>query len=36
VQSGHSFTIDEGNFLGLGVIDQRHIDSLNDVEAFIY
>jgi peptidoglycan DL-endopeptidase CwlO len=36
VQSGHSFTIDEGNFLGLGVIDQRHIGSLNDVETFIY
>jgi len=36
VQSRTSFTIDEGNFLGLGVIDQRHIGSLNDVEAFIY
>jgi peptidoglycan DL-endopeptidase CwlO len=36
VQSGHSFTIDEGNFLGLGIIDQRHIGSLNDVETFIY
>ena len=31
-----SFTIDEGNFLGLGVIDQRQIWSLYDVEAFIY
>jgi len=36
VQSRTSFTIDEGNFLGLGVIDQRHIGSLFDVEAFIY
>lgn len=36
VQNGHSFTIDEGNYLGLGVIDQRHIGSLYDVEAFIY
>jgi len=36
VQSGTSFTIDEGNFLGLGVIDQRQIWSLYDVEAFIY
>jgi surface antigen len=36
VQGRRSFTIDEGNFLGLGVIDQRHIGSLNDVEAFIY
>jgi peptidoglycan DL-endopeptidase CwlO len=36
VQSGHSFTIDEGNYLGLGVIDQRHVGSLYDVEAFIY
>jgi surface antigen len=36
VQSSHSFTVDEGNFLGLGVVDQRHIGSLNDVEAFIY
>ena len=36
VQSRTSFTIDEGNFLGLGVIDQRQIWSLFDVEAFIY
>jgi peptidoglycan DL-endopeptidase CwlO len=36
VQNSHSFTVDEGNFLGLGVVDQRHIGSLNDVEAFIY
>jgi surface antigen len=36
VQSRTSFTIDEGNFLGLGVIDQRQIWSLYDVEAFIY
>lgn len=36
VQGSSSFTVDEGNFLGLGVVDQRHIGSLNDVEAFIY
>jgi surface antigen len=36
VQNGHSFNVDEGNYLGLGVIDQRHISSLYDVEAFIY
>jgi surface antigen/predicted transcriptional regulator len=36
VQSSHSFTIDEGNYLGLGIVDQRHVGSLGDVEAFIY
>lgn len=36
VHGAHSFTIDEANFLGLGVVDQRNIYSLNDVEAFIY
>jgi len=36
VQSSSSFTIDEGNFLGLGIVDQRHVGSLNDIEAFIY
>lgn len=36
VQSATSFTIDEANMLGLGVVDQRRIHSLYDVEAFIY
>jgi surface antigen/predicted DNA-binding ribbon-helix-helix protein len=36
VQGPASFTVDEANMLGLGVVDQRHIGSLNDVEAFIY
>ena len=36
VQSSSSFTVDEANMLGLGVVDQRHIMSLYDVEAFIY
>jgi surface antigen len=36
VQGSHSFTVDEGNFLGLGIVDQRHIGSLHDVEAFVY
>ena len=31
-----SFTVDEANMLGLGVVDQRHIGSLNGVETFIY
>jgi surface antigen len=36
VQGSSSFTVDEANMLGLGVVDQRHIGSLSDVEAFIY
>ncbi len=36
VQGSGSFTVDEANMLGLGVVDQRHIGSLHDVEAFIY
>ncbi len=36
VQGSTSFTVDEANMLGLGVVDQRHITSLHDVEAFIY
>jgi len=36
VHGSHTFTIDEGNYLGLGVVDQRTVYSLNDVEAFIY
>ncbi len=36
VQGANSFTVDEANMLGLGVVDQRHIGSLYDVEAFIY
>ena len=31
-----SFTVDEGNFYSLGVVDQRYIPSLAGVEAFIY
>lgn len=36
VDGPRSFTVDEGNYLGLGIIDQRHIGSLAGVEAFIY
>jgi peptidoglycan DL-endopeptidase CwlO len=36
VQGPRSFTVDEANMLGLGVVDQRHIGSLNGVETFIY
>jgi surface antigen len=36
VQGPSSFTVDEANMLGLGIVDQRHIGSLYDVEAFIY
>jgi surface antigen len=36
VQGPSNFTVDEANMLGLGVVDQRHIGSLNDVETFIY
>jgi peptidoglycan DL-endopeptidase CwlO len=36
VQGRSSFTVDEANMLGLGVVDQRHIGSLYDVETFIY
>jgi surface antigen len=36
VQGPSSFTVDEANMLGLGVVDQRHIRSLYDVETFIY
>lgn len=36
VQGSSSFTVDEANMLGLGVVDQRQIGSLYDVEAFIY
>jgi surface antigen len=36
VQSPSSFTVDEGNYLGLGVVDQRSVTTLDDVEAFIY
>jgi surface antigen len=35
VQGASSFTVDEANMLGLGVVDQRHIRSLYDVETFI-
>lgn len=36
VHGAASFTVDEANMLGLGVVDQRHINSLYDVETFIY
>ena len=36
VHGPSSFTVDEGNYLGLGIIDQRNIYSLSGVEAFIY
>jgi surface antigen len=36
VQGRSSFTVDEANVLGLGVVDQRQIGSLYDVETFIY
>jgi surface antigen len=36
VQGPTNFTVDEANMLGLGVVDQRHIGSLYDVETFIY
>jgi surface antigen len=36
VQGSRSFTVDEANMLGLGIVDQRHIGSLYDVETFIY
>jgi peptidoglycan DL-endopeptidase CwlO len=36
VQGSSSFTVDEANMLGLGIVDQRHIGSLWDVETFIY
>jgi len=36
VQGANSFTVDEANMLGLGVVDQRQIGSLYDVEAFLY
>ena len=36
VRSPTSFVVDEANMLGLGIVDQRHIGSLYDVEAFVY
>ena len=36
VQSPTAFTLDEANYVGLGIVDQRAVTSLNDVEAFIY
>jgi len=36
VQSPTSFTIDEANYQGLGIVDRRQINTLSDVEAFIY
>ena len=31
-----SFIVDEANVYGLGIVDQRLISSLTDVEGFIY
>jgi len=31
-----SFIVDEANADGLGIVDQRLISSLTDVEGFIY
>lgn len=36
VNSATSFTVDEGNYIGLGVVDRRFVPSLAGVEAFIY
>ena len=36
VNSPTSFTVDEGNYISLGVVDRRFIPSLAGVEAFIY
>ena len=36
VQSSTAFTLDEANYVGLGIVDQRAVTSLKDVEAFIY
>jgi len=36
VQSPTSFTVNEGNFISLGLVDQRQVGTLQDVEAFIY
>jgi surface antigen len=36
VISPTNFVVDEGNFLGLGVSDQRDVPTLYDVEGFIY
>lgn len=36
VLSSHSFVVDEANFLGLGIVDQRMIPTLQGVEGFIY
>ncbi|HEX6538034.1 MAG TPA: CHAP domain-containing protein [Candidatus Dormibacteraeota bacterium] len=36
VNSATSFTVDEANFVGLGVVDRRYVPSLAGIEAFIY
>jgi len=36
VNGPSDFVVDEANFSGLGVVDQRHVTTLRDVEAFIY
>ena len=35
VQGPTSFTVDEANYVGLGVVDQRQVFTLNYVESFI-
>jgi surface antigen len=36
VNGPSDFVVNEANYSGLGVVDQRHITTLRDVEAFIY
>lgn len=36
VTGPHTFIVDEANVFGLGVVDQRVVDTLAGVEAFIY
>jgi CHAP domain len=36
VQSPTSFTISEANYQGLGIVDSRQVNTLSDVETFIY
>jgi surface antigen len=36
VNGPSDFVVDEANYSGLGVVDQRQVTTLRDVEAFIY
>jgi surface antigen len=36
VNGPSDFVVNEANYLGLGIVSERHITTLNDVEAFIY